>query len=234
MKIQYIIYTCDRTQNYLKDTVGYLRNSKIEKLIISQGSSTYDNIKEIPKKLPFDIEISEIDYELIQDSNVRVKAQVNYMNALTVKAECDYRLILEDDVRSCHDLESYLNLCIEKVKEIEGDKPFFLTLYSPYTNRLKDFGTRVVSKVNLDNFFGLQACLVSESICQDFAKFIQDFNYKEPHDFIIKHFCKERGINIWCSNLSLFQHIGVKTTGLGHHHTVKNFVDYFTGDTPKK
>ena len=63
---------------------------------------------------------------------------------------------------------------VNKVKEIEGDRPFFLTLYSHYTNRLKEFGQDLVTKINIDNFYGFQACLYSESLCKDFAQYVKD------------------------------------------------------------
>lgn len=223
MKFETIIYTCDRKENYLLKTLRKLKQAGETKLYISQGSRSQLNLESIPKDFPVELEIKEMDFSNSENKNVRVKAQDNFMNALTMNCgDCDFRLILEDDVVASINFRSYLTYCIEEVKKIEMSNPFILTLYSPYTNNYKTLG---VKKVKINDFYGLQACLFSQEICQDFADYIKKVNYKQPHDFIIKDFCKENNINIWCTTLSLFQHSGVITTGLGFHHRVYNFID---------
>lgn len=223
MKFQTVVYTCDRKENYLLKTLRKLKRSGESKIWISQGSPTTGNLDVIPENFSVELVIKEMDFTNSENKSVRVKAQDNFMNALTIDCgDCDYKLILEDDVIASVNFRNSLILCIDEVRKYEESRPFILTLYSPYTKNCKKLGVR---KVKIDDFYGLQSCLFSQEICQDFAEYIKNFNYKLPHDFIIKDFCKERGINIWCSTLSLFQHAGVITTGLGHHHQVMNFID---------
>jgi len=219
--IQTIIYTCDRSVNYLEKTLLYLSLGGGKQVTICQGSPTSKNL-ECVGSIPINTLSILIDWSPYQGKSVRFLAQRNFISALTVnKKKEKYRLILEDDVQAAPNYFVYLKKYLEIVESKEKGVPFILTLYSPYIP-LRDYFS--VERINIDGFYGLQACLFSESICKDFAEFIAERIESEPHDFLIKHFCKSRGINIWAVSHSLFQHIGEVTTGLGHHHQVGNFL----------
>lgn len=229
-----VIYTVNREENYLEKTFNHLIKAGASKFIICQGSSSYNE----QNNLSFLDKLKGIDgvthYPNWHESNsvIRYNAQKNYINALTVPTSKvnevgkKYRLILEDDVQASVNTKLALEVYLNKVKAVEGDKPFILTLYTPYINNVPKME---VYKMDVNAFYGLQACLFSESICEDFAKYIEDNLCKEPHDFLIKDFCKINNIPLYAVSHSLFQHIGVKTTGLGHHHTASNFLDDHSG-----
>jgi hypothetical protein len=45
------------------------------------------------------------------------------------------------------------------------------------------------------------------------------------YDFLLKDFCKENNIKLYGTTLSLEKKIGKVSIGLGHHHTVINFLN---------
>ena len=219
--IKTIIYTCDRSVNYLEKTLQSLENYGAKEVTICQGSDTENNLACLDE-LSLSVDLCKIDWSPYVGKGVRFLAQRNYISALTYHLGNEkYRLILEDDVKAAPEYLRFLKRYIEIVENKEKGVPFILTLYSPYIP-LRDYFD--VQRINIDGFYGLQACLFSKEICMDFAEFIAERIESEPHDFLIKHFCKSRGINIWAVSHSLFQHIGAVTTGLGHHHQVGNFL----------
>ena len=234
--IETVIYSCDREENYLEQTLIHLAYADVPHVYISQGSLSYGNVNRISSALINRFKSYHWDYmadinvlnSLDKPLDVRELAQLNYISALRHRDfNRKYKLILEDDVQASKMMKPMLEHYIQLVESAEGDKPFFLSLYTPYIpaqNSSVD-----AYKINIDHFYGLQACLMSTSLQGDFAEYIKDRLATEPHDFLIKSFCKERGINIWAVSHSLFQHIGVKTTGLGFHHTAENFIDNFAG-----
>ena len=235
--IETVIYSCDREENYLEQTLIHLADAEVPHVYISQGSVSDGNIRRISSATINRFKVYHWDYMTQittgnfdkKDRDVRELAQLNYISALRHRDNINtkYKLILEDDVQASKMMKPMLEHYIQLVESAEGDKPFFLSLYTPYipaqTNSIDAY------KINIDHFFGLQACLLSTSLQDDFAEYIKDRLATEPHDFLIKNFCKERGISIWAVSHSLFQHIGVKTTGLGFHHTAENFIENFSG-----
>lgn len=226
-ELQVVIYTCDRKPNYLSGTIQSIVGTGVDKVYICQGSESEGNIEECISYVIYDelkFEVNRLNWSGYADRDVRFKAQRNYVEALNVPASkpTKYRLILEDDVKAYSKFLTPLERYIQLVEQHEGGNPFILTLYSPYTHP-KD-NNWSVEKINIDGFYGLQACLFSESITRDFSNYICENIASEPHDFLIKHFCKLHNINIWAVSHSLFQHEGKVTTGLGHHHQVGNFL----------
>jgi len=234
--VKTIIYTCDRKENYLKATLEHMAKAGVKNICISDNivhmSGQGANMREALDVLS-DLNVLYNIISSKKSDDVRVRAQTNYINALRLnhsKGTNKFRLILEDDVQASIEMESVLDKYISAVREQEGNRPFILSLYTPYVPLQDSLG---VVKIDVDGFYGLQACLFSESICGLFGNFIFDRIGSKPHDFLIKDFCKENGINIWAVSHSLFQHIGVKTTGLGHHHTANNFYDDVFGENKK-
>ncbi len=221
-----VIYTVDRTENYLAQTIADLKDAGIKNGVISQGSISDNNLRSVgavinnffvdyPKPV-----VGDNDFE---SRSVRYKAQINYINAFRTPARnYQYRLILEDDVRASKRntlpvLASYL----KTAERMQRGRPFILSLYTPYIFNQDKI---TVLRINTDGFYGTQACVFSEVICGNFARFIEERIETKPHDFLLKDFCKENGINLYGATRSLFQHTGVTTTGLGHHHTTENFI----------
>ena len=209
--IETVIYSCDREENYLEQTLIHLADAEVPHVYISQGSVSDGNIRRISKATINRFKVYHWDYMTQittgnfdkKDRDVRELAQLNYISALRHRDNINtkYKLILEDDVQASKMMKPMLEHYIQLVESAEGDKPFFLSLYTPYipaqTNSIDAY------KINIDHFFGLQACLLSTSLQDDFAEYIKDRLATEPHDFLIKNFCKERGISIWAVSHSL-------------------------------
>ena len=221
-----VVYTVDRSENYLASTINSLKNAGIKCIIVSQGSKSDKNLKNANvdgNNFIVDYPKEVIDNPEFDSKSVRYKAQVNFINALrTNRMKSNYRLVLEDDVHaSKQNTTPILNAYLRKMELLENGKPYILSLYTPYFPKTKELD---VKKINLDHFYGTQACLYTESISSELADFIEQRIASLPHDYLIKDFCRYRGIAIYGATYSLFQHTGVHTTGLGHHHTAENFV----------
>lgn len=237
--VKTVIYTCDREEMYLNKTLRYLADAGEREPVIQYAGENVEAIYAQVENLDWEIKggISPsifVKFEFNADADVRKKAQENYIEALTVDkypVRNGYRLILEDDVMASASLGRILAHYIAQIEEVECGKPFILSLYTPYFK----FPLNEVSPIRLldiNQFYGLQACLFSNKLCEKFADYIKEHLCEQPHDFLIKDFCREQGINIYGASHSLFQHIGVKTTGLGHHHTTNNFFDDVNKNQP--
>jgi len=227
-QISTVIVTCDREENYLDQTLQSLKKHE-HYFILSQGSQSTKNlalsdISEI--QLDIDYYLPKEEETKIAPDDVRTKAQYNYINALMLSTGYPYKLILEDDVIASDYLNMMLQTYIKQVEEKEKGGAFILSLYTPYIDPTAiGYEPNKAYEINIDEFYGLQACLYSDSITNDFAVYISEHLSEQPHDFLIKDYCKARGIKIYGAGASLFQHIGKKTTGLGYHHTANNFWD---------
>lgn len=133
-------------------------------------------------------------------------------------------LVLEDDVQVSRNWTQW----IDEVTSIAPDGDYIIALYACYQWRTN--GQLDLVPYNIENFYGTQAMLFSESIREKLAHWILtrlDTEDDEPHDFAIKSFCNEYRVPLYATTYSLAQHIGQVTTGLGHHHQCKNFIDEF-------
>jgi hypothetical protein len=211
-----IIVTCDRTPNYLRDTVIHLQSQRID-YIISHGSLSTNNLIQAGiKELSLLENVFDKDFEKY---TTRKKATLNYINSLklasSTKEDC---VILEDDVLICNNFKENLDKIKKQIKE---DK-YILAIYFPYQTNIRELKP---IDYKIDDFYGLQGMYYTNNITKLFADFLSKRIGIHPHDFLLKDFCKENNIKLYGTTLSLVQHIGKVSTGLGHHHTVGNFLN---------
>ncbi len=232
-KISTVILTCDRTPNYLQQTVESLQNGGLE-FMLSQGSKAHGNLSSIDTNDVVVCPLPAIMDPDFEGKDVRVKATLNYINALTVGftnngTKGQYRLVLEDDVIACGQIRQLLAMVLDAVLWAADKKPEplpyseLVTLYCALdTTDKQPMG---VMLWQLDQFHGTQAMLYHEPFAYELSEYMKEQIGKEPYDFIIRDFCKKKGLpGMPTLTTSLFQHIGEVTTGLGYFHTSPNFI----------
>jgi hypothetical protein len=138
----------------------------------------------------------------------------------------DYRMVLEDDVKPCKNLISHLSEYIQFISTNIGIKGVVVSLYNPFTHPVRNNN---LLQVTVGAFYGTQAMLYSEDIRIGFAEYIRKNICKEPYDMLLKSYCIENRIPIYWVSLSLFQHMGIDSTGLGNYYKTGNFIDDILG-----
>jgi hypothetical protein len=220
-----VILTVDRNPNYLHITRQGLDAQNIT-YDISQGSLSLNNLAGVDRYKHRVVQVPESAEEGYADKGVRYKSQTNYINALTMpnarsSAE-DYRLVLEDDIAICSNFLRHLNTYLRAVKARHGNKNTVLSLYTPYKPLNMNIELRFG---NASQFYGTQAMIYSDDVRVRFADYIRKNLAAKPYDLLLGDFCNENRIEICWASMSLVQHIGKVTTGLGHHHQTPNFMD---------
>lgn len=149
--------------------------------------------------------------------DIQHNARLNY--AMTILHS--EGLVIEDDVEVCKDFMSRVTQAIEDMPE-----PGILALYSAYSFPRRDGKVEIVD-YPVDTFFGTQAMYFPEEHRVRFAEWVLSRLHieHEPYDFAVKSYCKEYGVPLYGLSYSLVQHMGVVTTGLGHHHRAVNYID---------
>jgi hypothetical protein len=76
-------------------------------------------------------------------------------------------------------------------------------------------------------FYGTQAMLYDIETARGFGEYLAQNIGREPYDLALKTYIKEVDpeVVLYASKLSLVQHIGDVSTGLGNGHKCFNFVD---------
>lgn len=175
-----------------------------------------------------------VEPDFANNKDVRTKATLNYINALTVGLSeeggsyVNYRLVLEDDVIACANLRKFLEIYLGGINKPDAKAWAIsppLNLYSALIeNADAEFG---IYLTDLKYFFGTQAILYQERFAFLLADYMKKNIGKEPYDFLLRNFCQQPGYDIATiptTSHSLFQHIGNVTTGLGFNHEAKNFL----------
>jgi hypothetical protein len=202
------ILTCDRTPSYLSETVATIpEDYHIQ--YVSQGQIVQ----------PRAGDLVPVDKKYKQDPTRHRDSQYNYSVALRQTVD---GLIIEDDVKLCRKFDQYLN----KVKSDIPTPRYALALYSCYnwnhiSNRL------TIAEYPIDSFYGTQAMLYDIETARGFGEYLAQNIGKEPYDLALKTYIKEVDpeVVLYASKLSLVQHIGDISTGLGNGHKAFNFVD---------
>lgn len=202
------ILTCDRTPSYLADTVFTIpEDYHIQ--YVSQGQIVQ----------PRAGDLVPVDKKYKQDPTRHRDSQYNYSVALRQTVD---GLIIEDDVRLCRKFSQYL----EKVKSDIPTPRYALALYSCYQWTQIPNGL-TIAKYPIDMFYGTQAMLYDIETARGFGEYLAQNIGKEPYDLALKTYIKEIDpeVILYASKLSLVQHIGDVSTGLGNNHKAFNFAD---------
>ena len=219
------IVAVDRQPNYLEKTCETLEQQGIP-YDISQGSLSVNNLFGINQSKHRVVFAPETNEENYNEKDVRYRAQTNYINALTMDNGCGspetFRMVLEDDVVVCKDFFKHINEYLKAIVTGIGRDKIILSLYNPFHINTNE---QCLLQMDVNLFWGLQAMIYSHDVCKGFAEYIREHICSEPHDFLIRDYCKKNNIAIYWVSLSLFQHIGETSTGLGTYHKTPNFVD---------
>jgi hypothetical protein len=207
--MQIAIMTCDRPVNYLADTLGSYAAKVGLPLLLSQGSDTDANLKEASSLLA-EIPHATKRPRIPQDADVRVKSTLNYIACL--RGEGDLALF-EDDV-------AFSSLTRRTLHQLEGTE-HIVALYHCYP---PEPGDSLTVPYGLDGFYGTQGMYYPASVREPLADYMMTHLGREPYDLLIKAWCMGVGHDMLALRHCVVQHMGVTTTGLGHHHTTGNFV----------
>jgi len=202
------ILTCDRQPSYLSDTVATIpEDYHIQ--YISQGQIIQ----------PRAGDLVPVDKKYKQDETRHRDSQYNYSVALRQTVD---GLIIEDDVKLCRNFDIELE---QRLAEITTEKYAF-ALYSCYNwEGYSDYNK--IAKYPIDMFYGTQAMLYDIETARGFGEYLAQNIGKEPYDLALKTYIKEVDpeVVLYASKLSLVQHIGDISTGLGNGHQCFNFID---------
>jgi hypothetical protein len=202
------ILTCDRTPSYLSETVATIpEDYHIQ--YVSQGQIVQ----------PRAGDLVPVDKKYKQDATRHRDSQYNYAIALLNTKD---GLIIEDDVQLSRKFDQYLN----KVKSDIPTPRYALALYSCYQWTQIPNGLTIV-EYPINDFYGTQAMLYDIETARGFGEYLAQNIGKEPYDLALKTYIKEVDpeVVLYASKLSLVQHIGDISTGLGNNHKAFNFVD---------
>jgi len=202
------ILTCDRQPSYLADTVDTIpKDYAIQ--YISQGQIVQ----------PRAGDLVPVDKKYKQDETRHRDSQYNYARALLNTKD---GLIIEDDVK----LSKNFNLELqERLAEIPTQRYAF-ALYSCYNwGGYSDYDK--IAKYPVDMFYGTQAMLYDLQTAREFGAYLLENIGREPYDLALKTFIKtvNQEVILYASKMSLVQHIGDVSTGLGNGHQCFNFID---------
>jgi hypothetical protein len=202
------ILTCDRQPSYLLDTVATIPEDYTIQYI-AQGQIIQ----------PRAGDLVPVDKKYKQDETRHRDSQYNYARALL---NTKSGLIIEDDVK----LSRYFNeALIEVINDIPTER-YAVALYSCYNwGQHNEYET--IAKYPIDMFYGTQAMLYDLETAKEFGTYLLDNIGKEPYDLALKTFIKTVNpeVVLYATKLSLVQHIGDVSTGLGHGHQCFNFLD---------
>lgn len=202
------ILTCDRQPSYLADTVATIPEDYVIQYV-AQGQIVQ----------PRAGDLISVDKKYKQDETRHRDSQYNYARALFNTKD---GLIIEDDVKLSRHFDKALD---EIIKNIPTPR-YAVALYSCY-NWTQDNFNEVIAKYPIDMFYGTQAMLYDIETAREFGAYLLENIGKEPYDLALKTFIKTVNpkVVLYASKLSLVQHMGDVSTGLGNGHQCFNFLD---------
>jgi hypothetical protein len=222
------ILTCDRQPSYLADTVATIP----EWYAIQYVAQTSPGIKvDCPRVrgkwevktekgvVPMKDEVINTNKLYIEDETRHRDSQYNYAIALLNTKD---GLIIEDDVKLCRNFDIELE---QRLAEIPT-KRYAFALYSCYNwGGYSDYDK--IAKYPIDMFYGTQAMVFDLQTAKEFGTYLLNNIGKEPYDLALKTYIKEVDpeVVLYASKLSLVQHIGDVSTGLGSGHKTGHFID---------
>ncbi len=227
-EIDFIIYTCDRPQNFLKTTVSALMDQNIKPFISYGSYYTYPgagSIYEIPAHLRSLLVIKPLEEASLREAEFEreslvYKSSKNLSAALLIGDMKYDALIMEDDVIPCKNLKHQLAAIYSMLKNVPDTEKYIIALYSNY-----DWGVGPQALVDYphEQFYGLQACIYSANIREAASKYYGIG--EKPTDTMTAKIAANEGARLMAVRFSLFQHIGIVSSGLGKFHQTLNFLD---------
>jgi hypothetical protein len=205
------ILTCDRQPSYLADTVATIPEEYVIQYI-AQGQIVQ----------PRAGDLVPVDKKYKQDPTRHRDSQYNYSIALRQTVD---GLIIEDDVKLCKNFNFELE---QRLAEIDTER-YVMALYSCYNwEGYSDYDK--IAKYPVDMFYGTQAMVFDIETAKEFGAYLLDNIGREPYDLALKTFIKTVNpeVILYASKMSLVQHIGDISTGLGNGHQCFNFIDDLT------
>ena len=205
------ILTCDRQPSYLADTVATIPEEYAIQYI-AQGQIIQ----------PRAGDLVPVDKKYKQDPTRHRDSQYNYARALLNTKD---GLIIEDDVKLCKNFNWELE---QRLAEIDTQR-YVIALYSCYNwEGYSDYDK--IAKYPVDMFYGTQAMVFDTETAKEFGAYLLDNIGREPYDLALKTFIKTVNpeVVLYASKMSLVQHIGDVSTGLGGQHQTFNFIDDLT------
>jgi hypothetical protein len=202
------ILTCDRQPSYLADTVATILDEYTIQYI-AQGQIIQ----------PRAGDLVPVDKKYKQDPTRHRDSQYNYARALLNTKD---GLIIEDDVKLCKNFNLELE---QRLTEIPT-KRYAFALYSCYNwEGYSEYDK--IAKYPVDMFYGTQAMVFDLETAKEFGTYLLDNIGREPYDLALKTFIKTVNpeVVLYVSKMSLVQHIGDVSTGLGGQHQTFNFID---------
>lgn len=205
------ILTCDRQPSYLADTVATIPEDYAIQYI-SQGQIVQ----------PRAGDLVPVDKKYKQDETRHRDSQYNYARALL---NTKSGLIIEDDVKLSRYFDTAL---IEIINDIPTER-YAVALYSCY-NWTQYSKYETIAEYPIDMFYATQAMLYDIQTAREFGAYLLENIGREPYDLALKTFIKTVNpeVILYASKMSLVQHIGDVSTGLGGQHQTFNFIDDLT------
>jgi len=198
------IMTCEDRTQYLGSTIDQLDQQGIKYDIYYQGKAHKKGTIKVTK--PYD--------------SVQLNAQYNYAMIL-INSRND--IIIEDDVQICNNFKVR---CMDYLEPYQAQNSrYAIAMYSCYNwnNSLT-----LLTEYPLMDFYGTQAMMYDQETRIGFGQYLLEHLGEQPYDLALKIYLEKTNTPLLATKHSLVQHMGVKTTGLGHHHQAFNFIDNLT------
>lgn len=202
------IMTSKRPVMYLEQTVKTIPKSFDVEYVV-QGDV----------KVPRPGMITKVHRLYAKDETRHRDAGFNYAMALLSTSS---GFIIEDDIIFCKNFE----MIYENMRKQLPEGKYAIALYACY-----NWGANqgILAKYPVDDFYGTQAMVYDKKTAENFGEYLLGNleTVQEPYDMALKRFIKEIDpeVKLYATTLSLVQHMGTVSTGLGNGHQTSNFVD---------
>lgn len=185
------------------------------------------------------VEMGPNTWAWIENSQVFYRATWNYYRCLTqCAAGRRGTLVFEDDVHFARGWRTRLEYTLAVLEDRHGSD-FVLALYSPLNFARKK--SSLYTEYPLKDFLGTQAVYYTAKTRLGFAKYLKTHGLvanANPYDYILRDYLLQGGLPMFVTTPTLVQHIGKRSTGLGHWHDSPDFVEdvtaleFIQGDAP--
>ena len=231
--ISVVFSTVDRKPSYLQQTLESFLNTdqmvrQIPLVTLVSGSLSEAHLAGIPESGRFSVRrMTAPEWEKIRDMKIHQRALVNYHRCLTLP-EGSWRglLVCEDDVKF---RPGFMRMLVDALNEMSeaGHTEFILACYAThdFDKRPSAPGGRTYSSYPANRFYGTQAVFYTRNEAAEVAGELHTcgvVKYEKPYDLVIQNYARRRP-RLFSTRLSLAQHIGRVTTGLGGFHWSPTF-----------
>lgn len=236
--ISIAISTISREDNYLPLTLESLAREQqvdaIHPLSLMVGSPETEYLDHLRSRPGINVvEMGPNTWSWIKLSKVYYRATWNYYRCLTQCAEgARGTLVFEDDVHFARGWRERLEHTLTILEDRHGDD-FALALYSPL--KFGWDGTSLYAEYPLKDFLGTQAVYYTAKTREGFATYLKKYGLvanANPYDYILRDYLLQEGLPLFVTTPTLVQHMGKRSTGLGHWHDSPDFVEDVTALGP--